>query len=162
MGMIWSAVAALGVAVAVFWFGFLKGTQHEADRHAELYREIAVAGERIRIEGERRLRLADEHAAAITAGYSAAVRDLDRDYASRLDRVRREFGSCSRALPAAPEPTGRIDGAPASDLPATVEQAPSEFEAACYAIERDAAADALTLAWLQEWARGQAALDRTD
>lgn len=149
-----AAMSALALAAGIFGFGFLKGVRDEADRHAEFRREVGVASERVQRENERLLGLAQRNAAEVKAGYSRALAELDRTYASRLARVRRD-ASAACAVPADAGATGGADATPSESGPGATNEAPpqlTEFETACFALERDAAADALQLIWLQEWA----------
>lgn len=153
-GYILSAVAVLSLLGGVFGVGFVKGIRNEADRHAEFRREVGVASERVRLENERLLGLAQRNAAEVKAGYSRALADLDRDYASRLAGVRRDHTGAACAVSTDAGATGGTDAAAQEPGPGAAGEAPqfTEFEAACFALERDAAADALQLIWLQEWA----------
>lgn len=148
-----AVLAALLVLGAAGGVGYLKGVQHESDRHAEFRAEVARLNALGRAAAERRADLALRDSAEVAAHYQGALADLDRGYASRLGRLRRANASCAGAVPADAEPAQGVDGTapeygPGAGTPAP---GPAEFEAAALAIERNAAADALQLMELQAW-----------
>lgn len=150
-----AVLAALLVLGAAGGVGYLKGVRDESDRQAEFRAEVARVNALGRAAAERRFELAQRDAAEVAAHYSRALGALDRDYGSKLARLRRDNASCAGAMPAAAEPAAGVDDTPAKPGPGAGAPAAglSEFEAAALAIERNAAADSLQLMALQEWVR---------
>lgn len=144
-------VAALAGAAGA---GYMKGVQHESDRHAEYRAEVegamAAVAERARLLAEQNERNARE----IKAQYAVAASSLAAGYNSRLDGLRGQLDSCQGRLPSADSATARADATSTGDLSAAAGPASASFENVCRETERDAAACALTLVWLQEYVSG--------
>jgi len=138
----YKAVIGITLAAALAVGAYVKGREAGLERYYAFKAEVEVANEIIARENQQRVEEAQANTVRVAEIYADHAADIERSYVSRLRHAR---SSCA-AVSADPGPTERPDGA--AEEPGV--GAPT-FEAICHEIERDAAADALKLIWLQEW-----------
>jgi hypothetical protein len=142
-------IAALVAASA--GFGYVKGMNHEADRHTEYVRQVTEANARLEAENARIKRETKRINKETTAGWAAAVDHL------RSNPVRVRRADCGAATSAAvstsagrPEPDAAERGLGAG-LSTPIEIPAEQCEARLNAAARDAA----QVMWLLDWAAAQ-------
>lgn len=137
---------AVGIACLSGGIGYVKGMQHESDRHAQFRAEVAATSAKLQAENAARLREAEQATRDAAAQSDVAIAGLAAGYHSRLNRVRREAASNCATVPATSSAAAKPDGAAADPRPD-----PGTFEAACQRLESDCARTTLTTIWLQDW-----------
>ena len=133
-------------------FGYVKGVNHEADRHTEYVRQVTEANARLEADNARIKRETKRINQETTTGWAAAV-----DHLRSRPAIRVRGADChpaeSRALPASPrdpESDARERGSSAQ------RSAPTEIPLEqCEARLNNAVKDAAQVMWLLDWAAGQ-------
>ena len=149
LGMAALVAAAMG-------FGYVKGIDHEADRHTEYVRQVTEANAKLEAENARIKRETKRINEETVAGWAAAVDHLRRH---PTVRVRREDcgAATQRVLPGgagnAEPATGERGPGPGSDAPQTI---PIEIPVEqCETRLNRAVKDAAQVMWLLDWAAQQ-------
>ena len=142
-------IAALVAASA--GFGYVKGIDHEADRHTEYVRQVTEANAKMEAENARIKRETKRINKETTAGWAAAVDHLRRNPVS----VR--GADCGAAESAAVSASaGRPEPDAAERGLGTGSGAPIEIPAEqCEARLNNAVNDAAQVMWLLDWAAAQ-------
>ena len=145
----------LGIAALVaasVGFGYVKGVNHEADRHTEYVRQVTEANAKLEAENARIKRETKRINKETTAGWAAAVDHLRSRPAIRVRGGADCHPAESRTLPASPqesEPDARERG------PGPERSAPTEIPLEqCAARLNNAVKDAAQVMWLLDWAAG--------
>lgn len=144
------AVLCAVLAALAGVFGYLYND--EVKDHAEFRANVAAAQKQVADENERRAEEDRENTAKVAGIYSARLAAVERDYVSRLDRMRQQASrdATARATDAATrlpdaEPTdGRSD-------PATLAREVGEIRTEFRRLERDCAKTTLMLYGLQDY-----------
>ena len=144
----------MGIAaliVAAVGFGYVKGINHEADRHTEYVRQVTEANAKLEAENARIKRETKRINQETTTGWAAAV-----DHLRSRPAIRVRGADChpaeSRTLPASPresESDARERGLGAERSETT--EIPFEQ---CAARLNNAVKDAAQVMWLLDWAAG--------
>jgi len=150
----WIAVALL--AVALYGAGFVRGIEHDADRHAEEMAQIAAAGAAQEARTAATINAQKQVTEDTRNGYSQALDALHRYYA----RPRRVSGDAAGGgqVPTVPETSGGVDARPAdsgSGAAGTASAEPDEIGGQCDVIVERCAVTTLRYLWLREWALRQ-------
>lgn len=142
----WLAAAVL--AAALYGAGFVRGIEHEADRHAEEIRQIAVAGAAQEARTEAQIKDQKRITEETRDGYSQALDALHRHYARA--RGVPGYAAGGGQVSAVPDAAGGVDARPADAGPGSAGAAPAETDVGCVSREA-AAATTMMFLWLRDW-----------
>jgi hypothetical protein len=144
----------LGMAALVaasMGFGYVKGMNHEADRHTEYVRQVTEANARLEAENARIKRETKRINKETTAGWAAAVDHLRRNPVSVRGAACGAAKSATVSTSAGrPEPDAAERGLGAG-LSTPIEIPAEQCETRLNAAARDAA----QVMWLLDWAAAQ-------
>jgi hypothetical protein len=149
----WMLAGLAVLVVASAGFGYLKGIDHESDRHAQYRADIAAENARLEAEARRVKRESEQASRDAAAGWSAAV-DYWRGH-PRLVRVPGPAGSpaCLRPVSA---PSGRLaPDARQPGLGAGPDAPVAVSVAECESRLNAAVMDAAQVMWLLNWIEAQ-------
>jgi hypothetical protein len=133
-----AVIGALSIS-NVLLFKLWKG---EVKDHATYIAQVDAAQAEIADRNAARVREADEATRAVVEGWDRAVRDLGRDYVSRLRSARRDCAGV---------PAATTSASGADEATADAGSGAATFETACLTLERDCAKTTGQLLWLQNY-----------